>query len=437
MIHKFEKFGKKIVVDTNSGAIHVVDDIVYEILDFYTPGCQENTSRFLSLYKKYGKNEVLEAFDEIKKLENNSQLFAQDINIDSIQIESPIKAMCLNIAHDCQLRCKYCFASQGDFGGKRMLMSEKTAKNAIDFLILNSKKRKNLEVDFFGGEPMMNFEVIKKTIEYAKKSAKIFDKNFRFTITTNGLGLDDEKIDFLNSEMSNIVMSLDGRKNINDSMRITAGGSGCYDIVVENFKKIIKKRGKKDYYIRGTFTKKNLDFTQDVIALYNLGFKKISLEPAVIDESTDYALDFDDLEKIQKEYDKLAAWVINTQKIDPEFVFFHFNIDLKNGPCLTKRVKGCGCGNDYIAVTPSGDIFPCHQFVGKTEFLMGNVNDNLFSKEIKSKCIKNLKDTLKSCQNCSAKVFCSPCLARSEFTSKLGCGISRFRIESALSTIVL
>ncbi|MBO6126906.1 MAG: thioether cross-link-forming SCIFF peptide maturase [Clostridia bacterium] len=436
MMHKFEKFGKKIVIDTNSSSVYVVDDVVYEILDFYTPGCNKNSSWFCTLAKKYGENEVSEAFDEIQKLEKNSQLFAKDININNIKIESPIKAMCLNVAHDCQLRCKYCFASQGDFGGQRMLMSDKTAKNAIDFLILNSGKRKNLEIDFFGGEPMMNFEVIKKTIEYAKINAKIFDKNFRFTITTNGLGLDDEKIDFLNQEMSNIVMSLDGRKNINDSMRITANGLGCYDIIVNNFKKIVKKRGKKDYYIRGTFTKKNLDFTQDVIALYNLGFKKISLEPAVIDENTDYALNFEDIEKIKHEYDKLASWVINTKKIDPDFVFFHFNINLENSPCLTKKIKGCGCGNDYIAVTPNGDIFPCHQFVGKNEFLMGNVNNNLFSKSIKSKCIKNLQNTLKLCKNCTAKAFCSPCLARSKFTSELGCKISRSRVESALGTLI-
>ena len=433
MIHKFEKNSKKIVVDSNGGSVCIVDDIAYDVLDFYIPGCGRSEPWFGVLSEKYGNEEVSEAFDEIQNLVDSSVLFCKEIPIDSVPIESPVKAMCLNIAHDCQMRCRYCFASHGDFGGKRSLMDKKTAKNAIDFLILNSGKRKNLEVDFFGGEPLMNFDVVRQTVDYAKKSAKIFDKNFRFTITTNGLGLDDEKVNFLNKEMSNIVMSLDGRKSVNDYMRVTSSGYGTYDAVLENFLKIAKNRKNKDYYIRGTFTKKNLDFTKDVVHLYNLGFKKISLEPAVIDEKVDYAIDFSDLDKIKKEYDNLAKWVSQIKKIDPEFVFFHFNIDLDHGPCLTKKIKGCGCGNDYISVTPDGSIFPCHQFVGKSEYLMGNVNNNCFNKNLKSKCIKILKDRIKKCSLCPIKPFCAPCLARSEFTSDLGCEISRSRVESALA----
>lgn len=433
MIHKFEKNGKKIVVDSNGGSVCIVDDIVYDILDFYTPGCRKSEPWFGVLSEKYGNEEVSEAFDEIQNLVDSSVLFCKEISIDSVPIESPIKAMCLNIAHDCQMRCRYCFASHGDFGGKRSLMDEKTAKNAIDFLIMNSGKRRNLEVDFFGGEPLMNFDVVRQIVDYAKKSAKIFDKNFRFTITTNGLGLDDEKINFLNKEMSNIVMSLDGRKSVNDYMRVTSSGYGTYDAVLENFLKIAKNRKNKDYYIRGTFTKKNLDFTKDVVHLYNLGFKRISLEPAVIDEKVDYAIDFSDLDKIKEEYDNLAKWVSQIKKIDSEFVFFHFNIDLDHGPCLTKKIKGCGCGNDYISVTPDGSVFPCHQFVGRSEYLMGSVNDNYFNKNLKSKCIEILKDRLKKCNLCPIKPFCAPCLAKSEFTSRLGCEISRSRVESALA----
>ena len=281
----------------------------------------------------------------------------------------------------------------------------------------------------------MNFDVMRKTIEYARENSKIFGKNFRFTVTTNGLGLDDEKINFLNKEMSNIVMSLDGRKEINDYMRKTSSGSGCYDTVVSNFKKIVNGRGKKDYYIRGTFTKRNLDFTRDIVALYDLGFKKLSLEPAVIDEKVDYAIEYSDLKQIANEYDNLAKWISKIKKNDPEFIFFHFNLSLDNSPCLTKRLKGCGCGNDYVAVTPNGDIFPCHQFVGRNEYIMGNVNSKTFFKNQKEKCIKNLKEKLKKCEFCAVKPFCSPCLARSEFTSDLGCFISRARIESALSII--
>ena len=431
MIYKFSKNGKNIVIDSNSGAIHSVDDLVYKILDYYTPGCSKDAPWFCDLSSEYGQPTVMEAIEEIDYLIKNKQLFSPDIPYDSISIESPIKAMCLNIAHDCQLRCRYCFASHGDFGGNRCLMDEKTAKNAIDFLVLNSKNRHNLEVDFFGGEPMMNFEVIKKTVEYSKKLSKIYDKNFRFTVTTNGLGLNDEKIDYLNREMNNIVMSLDGRKEINDYMRITSSGHGSYDSIIENFKKIVKGRGSKDYYIRGTYTRKNLDFTNDVIHLYNLGFKKISLEPAVIDQDVDYAITESDLERISQEYETLANWYYSTKKVDPELIFFHFNIDFKNTTCLTKRLKGCGSGNDYIVVTPNGDIFPCHQFVGNSEFFMGNVNSHIFLEDIRKKCLLHHKECTKKCNQCWAKRWCSPCVAQKK--SRPFCDFSKTRISECLS----
>ena len=411
MIHKFRKNGKNIVVDSNSGAVHIVDDMIYDILDFYNPGSSVSAPWIDSLSSKYDRESIIEAIDELNYLVSNNQLFADEISYDSVSIESPIKALCLNVAHDCQLRCKYCFASHGDFGGSRCLMDENTAKNSIDFLILNSADRHNLEVDFFGGEPMMNFDVVKKTVEYARKIGEIHNKNFRFTMTTNGLGLDDDKIDFLNSEMSNIVMSLDGRKDINDFMRVTNSGLGCYDVIVKNFQKIVKKRGNKDYYIRGTYTKRNLDFSKDVIHLYNLGFKKISLEPVVIDDRFEYSLSDSDVDRIEKEYDILSDWYYATRKIDPDLLFFHFNVDFNNTTCLTKRLKGCGCGNDYVAVVPNGDIYPCHQFVGKSEYLMGNVNNNTFNSDIRNQFIEMHKQSVKKCSSCWFKRWCSPCLA--------------------------
>lgn len=411
MIHKFRKNEKNIVVDSNSGAVHIVDDIVYDVLDFYNPGSSVFDPWIDSLSSKYGRESVVEAIDELNYLVSNNQLFSDEIPYDKVSIESPIKAMCLNVAHNCQLRCKYCFASHGDFGGNRCLMDEATAKNSIDFLILNSADKHNLEVDFFGGEPMMNFGVVKKTVEYARKVGEIHNKNFRFTMTTNGLALDDDKIDFLNSEMSNIVMSLDGRKKINDFMRVTNSESGCYDAIVKNFQKIVKKRGNKDYYIRGTYTKRNLDFSKDVIHLYNLGFKKISLEPVVIDDRFEYSLSDSDIDRIEHEYDILSEWYYTTKKVDPDLLFFHFNVDFNNTTCLTKRLKGCGCGNDYVAVTPNGDIYPCHQFVGKPEYLMGNVNDNMFNSNIRTQFIDMHKESIKKCNSCWFKRWCSPCLA--------------------------
>ena len=430
MIHKFIGDGKNIVVDANSGAIHVVDDIVYKILDFYTPGCSKTASWFSALSSEYGQDRVSEAFDEIEWLVKDKQLFAPEIPYNTVDIRSPIKAMCLNVAHDCQLRCKYCFASHGDFGGNRCLMDEKTAKNAIDFLVLNSGNRHNLEVDFFGGEPLMNFNVVKETVNYAKKISKIHNKNFRFTITTNGLGLDDEKIDYLNEEMSNIVMSLDGRREINDYMRVTNAGYGSYYAIIDNFKKLVQKRGKKDYYIRGTYTKRNLDFTKDVIHIYNLGFKKISLEPVVTDQDVDYALSDSDLQRIEEEYARLADWYFETKKVDPELLFFHFNIDFSHPTCLTKRLKGCGCGNDYIAVTPEGSIYPCHQFVGQEDFYMGNVNSNEFNKSINEKCIKEHNKANDKCNTCWLKNFCHPCIANG--VSLFSCHITQARTSMVI-----
>jgi uncharacterized protein len=410
LIHKYRLGEFNIVVDVNSGSVHVVDNVTYDLLDLcgdcdFTEPRHESLD---SLIRNHGEKEVQGAMSEIRFLINARKLFTPDPVPEKFKssIQMPIKAMCLNISHDCQLRCKYCFASHGNFGGSRALMSFEIASGAIDFLIKNSGARRNLEIDFFGGEPLMNFGVIEKTVIYAKKMGKTYGKNFRFTLTTNGVALDDEKIDFINSEMSNVVMSLDGRKSINDSMRVNSLGHGCYESIINKFKKLINKRKNKDYYIRGTFTKKNLDFSKDLFSIYNLGFSKISIEPAVLDNKVDFSIGNADLEKIFKEYEKIAYKIIDLKKNGSDIVFFHFVTEIDKSPCIIKRIKGCGCGNEYIAVTPEGDIYPCHQFVGVDKFKMGNITENTFDMNIKE-CFSTPNIYLnEKCEDCWAKFYC-------------------------------
>ena len=354
--------------------------------------------------------------------------------------EAPIKSMCINISHDCNLRCEYCFAAKGDFGQGRCLMSFETAKKAIDFIIANSGTRHNLEVDFFGGEPLMNFEVVKQTVEYARSIEKEHNKNFRFTITTNGLLLDDEKIDYINKEMSNVVLSLDGRKEINDKLRVTPNGKGCYDIIVPKYQKLVSKRGDKDYYVRGTFTTFSEDFTADVMHMKSLGFDQISIEPVVSDPQLDYSIKYEDLPRVFNEYEKLANLVIETRKNGDFFNFFHFMIDLNQGPCAIKRLRGCGCGNEYVAVTPQGDIYPCHQFVGHEEYKMGNLNDGTFDNDMKLKFAKANVYSKENCKNCWAKFYCSGGCNANNFqyegdilkSHKVGCELEKKRLECAI-----
>ena len=440
MIHKFNYRSYNFVIDINSGCIHLVDDKTFDILNVYFPLSSIDDSCYVAYTHKYSSDTVSSVISELNDLVLKKLLFSH-VDFQGIsKIKSPIKSMCINIAHDCQLRCKYCFASHGNFGGNAKLMDFNTSKNAIDFLIMNSGNRVNLEVDFFGGEPLMNFGVVKETVQYARKCEKVFNKKFRFTITTNGLALDDEKIDFINSEMNNVVLSLDGRKKVNDNMRITPSGIGCFDIIVKKFQKLVKKRGNKEYFVRGTFTKENLDFSKDVICLFNLGFNKISLEPAVLRNSVNFSLENVDKQKILKEYENLADVVLKLSKIDKDFVFFHFMHDFGKMPCIIKTIKGCGCGNEYVSVTPEGDIYPCHQFVGIDSFKMGNVNNNTFDYDLKNKfSVPNLLSSDK-CKNCWVKFFCGGGCSANNWSfnnhknepHELSCDLMKKRIELSI-----
>lgn len=431
-----------IVVDVNGGAVHVVDEITFDVLDYYELNDAEKIAKKLP---KYTLDEIKETFDEIKSLVEDGLLYSPDnyLDIDAFKNREPVvKAMCLHIAHDCNLKCKYCFASQGDFGGAKSIMSFEVGKKALEYLVDNSGSRKNLEVDFFGGEPLMNFEVVKQLVEYGNELAKEKGKNFRFTITTNGVLLDDEIIDYVNEHMHNVVLSLDGRKSINDDMRPTLNDKGSYDIIVPKFQKLIEKRKDKYYYVRGTFTRDNMDFSKDVLHFKDLGFDLTSVEPVVGDESNPYALREEDLPKILDEYEKLAVEYSKMRVNNEPFRFFHFMVDLSQGPCVIKRMTGCGAGNEYLAITPEGDIYPCHQFVGQEEFKMGNVMSD------KVELPKEMQETFKEahiyakdeCSKCWAKFYCSGGCHANAFNFNndilkpydLGCQMQRKRLECAL-----
>ncbi len=447
MIHKYKLNNYNILIDVNSGAIHIIDDICFDILDvinkenLYTYSEDKLISQFSGKYKK---QDILETYQEIQTMFQNDKLFTGDLlfgkNTKDKIVNSPIKAMCINIAHDCNLECEYCFAAKGDFGCGRELMTLDTAKKAIDFLISNSENRHNLEVDFFGGEPLMNFNVIRDTVGYARSIEKKFGKNFRFTITTNGILLDDEKIDFINKEMDNVVLSLDGRKTINDKLRLTKSGKSSYEMIVPKYQKLVNSRKDKDYYVRGTFTKNNLDFSKDVIHMHELGFKNMSIEPVVSDPRLSYSIKKEDLDAIFQEYELLAKKIIELKKKNEKINFFHFMIDLEKSPCAIKKFKGCGCGNEYVAVTPNGDIYPCHQFVGQDEFKMGNLNNNTFNQEIKSKFSSNNIYSKDECKKCWAKYFCSGgCSANNlnfekniNIPHKISCDLQKKRLECAI-----
>ena len=444
MIHKFSMNGVNVVIDVFSGAVHVADDTMYDIVDAY-----ENCSRDEILNKftgKYSADELNETMDELDELRKNEMLYAPDIYenvIDFIDAREPVvKALCLHIAHDCNLKCKYCFAEEGEYHGHRSLMSSKVGKAAIDFLIKASGKRRNLEVDFFGGEPLMNFGVVKEIVEYGREQEKLYNKNFRFTITTNGILLDDDVIDYINKNMHNVVISLDGRKEINDMMRPRAGGQGSYDVIVPKFQKLAESRHQTDYYIRGTFTRNNLDFSKDVLHMADLGFKQISVEPVVGEDTTDYAIREEDIPAVCEEYERLAAELYERHKKGgkDDFNFFHFNIDLTGGPCVVKRLVGCGSGTEYLSVTPEGELFPCHQFVGLEGFGMGSVFDGLSNPELRekfSKCNVYAKD---ECKKCWARFYCSGGCAANAYQLSgdilkpygIGCELQRKRIECAI-----
>ena len=410
MIHKYSLNGYNIILDVYSGAVHVVDDLTYRLVDFTDENMTEQTpAEAYDALSEYSREDIDSAYAELYEAFDMGQLHASDDyeKFADMMVNASLKSMCLNISHDCNLACEYCFASKGGFGGERCLMSEEIARKAIDFLIERSVGRRNLEVDFFGGEPLMNFEVVKKTVEYARSKEAEFGKNFRFTITTNGLLLDDDKIDFINREMHNCVLSIDGRKEVNDRLRLDWGGKGCHDRILPKFKKLVAQRGDKDYYARSTYTRYNLDFTNDILYLYEQGFDQLSEEPVVSDPKLDFSIQESDLPRIFEEYETLAKKLIEMKKAGEKINFFHFMIDLNQGPCAIRRLRGCSCGNEYVAITPQGDIFPCHQFVGHDEWKMGNLNDGTFHVDIKKKFARTTIYNKQKCRDCWARFYCS------------------------------
>ncbi len=444
MIHKFSMNGYNIVLDVNGGAVHVVDEVAYNLLDHYKEKSLDEIIKELS--KNYTEDQIKEAYNEIKTLEDEGLLYTVDTykhHPNFIDRKKVVKALCLHVAHDCNLKCEYCFAAQGDFGGAKELMSFEVGKKAIDYLIANSGNRRNLEIDFFGGEPLMNFEVVKQLVEYGRSVEKENNKNIRFTITTNGVLLDDDKIKYINENMHNVVLSLDGRKEVNDRMRPTLNDKGSYDIIMPKFKKLVESRPKdKYYYIRGTFTRENLDFSEDVLHFADEGFELTSVEPVVDDESNPFALREEDMETVFNEYEKLAVKYSDRLLNGENFKFFHFMIDLNQGPCVIKRITGCGAGNEYLAITPNGDIYPCHQFVGKDEYKLASINDEeiIIPREL-TDTFKNAHVYSKEdCQNCWNKFYCSGgCHANAvNFNGdvmkpyELGCEMQKKRTECSI-----
>ena len=441
MIHKYIMHGTNIVMDINSGAVHVFDAAAFDVVDLYKTKTKEQIIEALS--QKYNGQAVSDAYDEVAQLEADGLLFSEDVYLDAInnwERKPVVKALCLHICHDCNLRCKYCFASTGSFGGHRTMMDVETGKKAIDFLIEKSAGRRNLEVDFFGGEPLMNFEVVKQIVEYARIREKETNKNFRFTITTNAILLNDDNKEFINKNMHNVVLSIDGRKETNDRMRPRVDGSGTYENILPKLKDMADARNQDNYYVRGTFTRENLDFSKDVLHLADLGFKQISVEPVVAAKESGLDIREEDLEQLFTEYESLAMEYINRDKNKEGFNFFHFMIDLNQGPCIIKRLGGCGSGHEYLAVTPEGDLYPCHQFVGDEKFKMGNVHCGEFKSEFQMNFQKSNVYTKKDCSECWAKFYCSGgCAANAyQFNNdinvpyKIGCELEKKRVECAI-----
>ena len=444
MLHKFSMNGINVLMDIYSGAVHAVDDVAYDIADLYPEmNADELAEKFAD---KYSREQIDEAVEELKELKDAGMLYTEDEYegvLEQVKNRAPVvKALCLHVAHDCNLKCRYCFAEEGEYHGKRSLMSAEVGKKAIDFIIANSGKRRNLEVDFFGGEPLMNFDVVKEIVEYGREQEKLHDKNFRFTITTNGILLDDEKQKYINENMHNVVLSLDGRKEINDYMRPRAGGQGSYDVIVPKFQKLAESRNQTDYYLRGTFTHNNLDFSKDVFHIADdLGFKQVSVEPVVAEATESYAITEDDLDTIFEEYEKLAEQLYIRHKTgEKDFNFFHFMVDLTGGPCIAKRLSGCGSGTEYLAVTPEGDLYPCHQFVGQEEYKIGSVYNGIENTAIREEFANCNVYTKPDCKKCWAKFYCSGgCMANACHyagdimgTYEIGCKLQRKRIECAI-----
>ena len=464
MIHQYKNNGFNIVLDVNSGSIHVVDEIVFDMIalidgdkldssfrkvineDDIRASSYDEVRDFLDPLKlKYSEDEIREAYDEIADLIKEDMLFSDDVYKDFVldfkKRKTVVKALCLHIAHDCNLACRYCFAKEGEYNqSKRELMSYEVGKRALDFLVENSGSRHNLEVDFFGGEPLMNFEVIRDLVKYGRSIEEEKNKKFRFTLTTNGVLLNDEILEFANKEMSNLVLSIDGRKEVHDKMRPFRGGQGSYDKIVDKFKHAADSRDQMNYYVRGTFTRNNLDFSEDVKHLADLGFEQISVEPVVAESTEEYAIREEDIPFILDQYDKLALDLLERKKKGKPVNFFHFMIDLTGGPCVAKRLSGCGSGTEYLSVTPTGELYPCHQFVGKDEFRMGDVYTGITNSEVQDEfklCNVYAKE---KCRDCFARFYCSGGCAANSYNFSgdingaydIGCELQKKRVEVAI-----
>ena len=448
MVHQYKLNGYNIVLDTASGSVHTVDEVAYDIIEMYKAhSADEIVATILEKYAHLddvNEAEVRECIDDVRALEEAGKLFSVDeyeeLAGNYKNNSKVIKALCLHVAHTCNLNCSYCFASQGKYQGERALMSFEVGKRAFDFLIENSGTRHNLEVDFFGGEPLMNWDVVKQLVAYARSVEKQHNKNFRFTLTTNGVLIDDEVIDFLNREMSNVVLSLDERKEVNDHFRRDYAGNGSYDKIVPKFQKLVEARGHKDYYVRGTFTHNNVDFTNDLFHMADLGFTELSMEPVVCPPDDPYALTEEDMPKIFEQYEILAKEMLKRKKEGRPFTFYHYMLDLKNGPCIYKRITGCGSGTEYMAVTPWGELFPCHQFVGDPKYSLGNIFDGITNTDIQDEFRSCNAYARPECKDCWARLYCSGgCAANSYHATgsiggvyKYGCELFKKRIECAV-----
>lgn len=448
MIHAYKMNGYNIIIDQNSGCVHSVDDVAYDIITNYENKNKDEIKSYI--LEKYKDRDDVTAedidlcFDDIETLKKEGRLFAEDTFEKTASAfkkrQGVLKAICLHVAHDCNLACKYCFAGKGEYDGPKGLMSFETGKRALDFLVEQSGTRHNLEVDFFGGEPLLNWDVCKKLVEYGRSIEKKYNKNFRFTVTTNGVLLNDEIMDFCNKEMGNVVLSLDGRKETHDRLRITRKNTGSYDMIIDKFKKFAQSRNQKDYYMRGTYTHFNTDFSKDVIHMADEGFKELSIEPVVCDSSEDYALKDSDLPVLKEQYEILANEMLRRYRKGNGFTFYHYMIDLDAGPCIVKRVSGCGVGTEYMAVTPDGELYPCHQFVGDEKFLLGDIWNGVKNKNVLEQFENCNVYSHKECKDCFAKLYCSGGCAANAYHStgsvsgvyEFGCELHRKRIECAV-----
>ncbi len=449
MVHCYKLGGLNIVLDIYSGSVHLVDEAAYDIIEMYeSMPKDEITDKILEKYsdrEDVTRQEIEECFEQIELLKAQGRLFSEDSFSEKAdylkkKTSGVVKALCLHIAHTCNLNCSYCFASQGKYHGERSIMSEEVAKRAMDFLIENSGSRTNLEVDFFGGEPLMNFDVVKKTVEYARLREKETGKNFRFTLTTNGVLIDDDVIDFANREMSNVVLSLDGRKEVHDRFRVDFAGNGSWEKIVPKFQKLVEAREHKNYYMRGTFTHHNPDFLKDIEQMLDLGFTELSMEPVVCSPEDESALTNEDFPIVVQQYERLAELMLKRHKEGKPFTFYHYMIDLKGGPCIYKRISGCGSGTEYMAVTPWGDLYPCHQFVGEEKFKLGDIFTGVCNTAIQDEFLSCNVYSREECKDCWAKLYCSGGCAANAYHAtgsikgvyEYGCKLFRKRMECAI-----